>query len=71
MSNLFVSVQNTVCENTPQMEPELEESTPDPIAISEAEIISEAAKLESEKKAKLDEEKQIQENEASSTLEEG
>lgn len=41
-----------ICDDPSELVAELENIIPDPIAISEAEIISEAAKLESEKKTK-------------------
>ncbi|CAL7943066.1 unnamed protein product [Xylocopa violacea] len=48
-SSLFVHDED-ICENTSELEAELQNITTDSISISEAEIISEAAKLESEKK---------------------
>ncbi|XP_057328108.1 uncharacterized protein LOC130669318 isoform X2 [Microplitis mediator] len=47
-----------ICQDLPESEPEFETSTSESIAISEAEIISEAAKLESERK-QLNEEAQV------------
>ncbi|CAD1469881.1 unnamed protein product, partial [Heterotrigona itama] len=47
-SSLFV--HEDMCENTSELEAELQKIATDSIAISEAEIISEAAKLESERK---------------------
>ncbi|XP_050476115.1 uncharacterized protein LOC126866512 isoform X3 [Bombus huntii] len=48
-SSLFVPNED-ICENTSELEVELQNITTDSISISEAEIISEAAKLESERK---------------------
>ncbi|XP_060819015.1 uncharacterized protein LOC132908753 isoform X2 [Bombus pascuorum] len=48
-SSLFVPNED-ICENTSELDVELQNITTDSISISEAEIISEAAKLESERK---------------------
>ncbi|XP_076685405.1 PHD finger protein enhancer of yellow 3 isoform X2 [Andrena cerasifolii] len=48
-SSLFVPDED-ICESTSELEAELQNITSDSISISEAEIISEAAKLESERK---------------------
>ncbi|XP_011497278.1 PREDICTED: uncharacterized protein LOC105361725 [Ceratosolen solmsi marchali] len=52
-SSIFVAVEDSVCDNVSELISNLQGAT-DPIAISEAEIISEAAKLENERKEKLE-----------------
>ncbi|OXU22411.1 hypothetical protein TSAR_016463 [Trichomalopsis sarcophagae] len=52
-TSIFVAVDDSICDNASEHVSDLPETTLDPIAISEAEIISEAAKLESERKEKL------------------
>ncbi|XP_031788762.1 uncharacterized protein LOC100116660 isoform X2 [Nasonia vitripennis] len=52
-TSIFVAVDDSICDNASEHISDLPETTLDPIAISEAEIISEAAKLESERKEKL------------------
>ena len=49
-SGMFTSKRN-MCENSSEIVTDIEQIIQDPIAISEAEIISEAVKLESERKA--------------------
>ncbi|XP_058799516.1 uncharacterized protein LOC131669003 [Phymastichus coffea] len=56
-SSIFVSVEESECGNASELISDLSEASLDPIAISEAEIISEAAKLENERKEKLELEK--------------
>ncbi|XP_046739796.1 uncharacterized protein LOC124407575 isoform X2 [Diprion similis] len=51
-SCVFLS-ETEVCQDTLELPVELEQITPNSIAISEAEIISEAAKLENERKLKI------------------
>lgn len=56
-SNIFISVEDGECDNASEVASNLPETMLDPIAISEAEIITEAAKLETERKQKLELEK--------------
>ena len=59
-SSIFVAVEDSICDNATELVSDLPEVDMDPIAISEAEIISEAAKLESERKEKMELEQQLE-----------